>query len=64
MTVARHHYAPTELQRAEVKAAAELMRQRLAQRRREREAFDKFRRVFPEQMARECAHVEAYGRLP
>jgi hypothetical protein len=64
MTIDRSFYMPSQLQRAEVKAAAELMRQRLAQRRREREAFDKFRRVFPEQMARECAHVEAYGRLP
>lgn len=64
MIVQRHHYSPTETQRAEVKARAELFRQRLVQRRREREAFDAFRRVFPEKMARECAHVEAYGRLP
>lgn len=36
--VPRHYYVPTETQRAEVKAAAEILKQRIAARRREREA--------------------------
>jgi hypothetical protein len=38
--IQRHHYVPSETQRAELKCAAIILRQRIKQRRAEREAFE------------------------
>ena len=60
MNVPRHHYMPTETQRAEVKAAAQLLKQRIERRRREREAFAQFQRIgFGEVASGELAAIHA-----
>ena len=40
MKIERHHYHPTETQRAEIKLAAQVLKQRIAEKRRQREAFE------------------------
>jgi predicted nucleic acid-binding protein len=57
--VERSYYNPTPTQRAELRFAAEVMRQRLAKRRREREALDAFRRIgFDDKAASELAAIQ------
>lgn len=51
MAVDRSYYQPTEAQRVELKLAAQVMKQRLAERRRQREAFEAALRELPQAIA-------------
>lgn len=65
MAVDRSYYNPTPAQRVELRLAASIMKQHLAQLRREREAVQQFERIgFEPEAARELAKLYAEEGKP